>query len=74
MGSILLGLASDLTYGRRAPISFFGIIIAAAVHLLLLVFKEDQKGMLYISMVIIGFFVGGIGNIISATAVADVAK
>ena len=73
-GSVLLGLLSDWLYGKRTPICFVGLLIATVGHIFLIFLTSDEKVLLYILIFILGFFVGGISNIISGTACADLGK
>lgn len=43
-------------------------------HVVLIFLTSNQKVLLYIVIFILGFFVGGISNIISGTACADLGK
>ena len=71
-GSISLGYLSDWLWGKRIIISFFGLLLAAAGHCLLVITKDHI--FLYILIFFLGFLVGGISNIICAPVCADLAK
>lgn len=73
-GSIILGLLSDWLYGKRTPICFIGLLIATVGHVFLIFLTSSQKVLLYILIFSLGFFVGGISNIIAGTACADLGK
>ena len=73
-GSILLGFISDKLYGKRSPVCFFGLLLATVGHTLLIFLTKDQKVGSFILIFFLGFFVGGISNIVSGTACADLGK
>ena len=73
-GSVLLGLISDLLYGKRCPVSFIGLLIATGFHTGLIFLTQNEKVLLFVVIFALGFFVGGISNIIAGTACADLGK
>ena len=74
VGSILLGILSDLMYGKRAPVCFVSLMIATVGHAFLIVMNENQKGGLFALIFFLGFFVGGVSNIVAGTVIADLGK
>ena len=86
IGNVIIGRISDLIYGKRAPVVFFSLFWGAT-SLLVIVFmtcKQDEDWgtflnhyATYIMLVLIflvGFWIGTVFNIISATAAADLAR
>lgn len=71
-GCILLGYLSDLFYGKRIIVSFFGLLLAALGHVFLIYTKDTT--LLYFLIFFLGFLVGGISGIICAPVCADIAK
>jgi MFS transporter, OPA family, solute carrier family 37 (glycerol-3-phosphate transporter), member 3 len=74
MGSITLGKISDLMYKKRSPIAFFGLIIGGILFLLIAFLSDSSKYLIYTLIFFVGFIVGGVFNIVTATAAADLAK
>lgn len=75
VGSVILGLTSDWMYGKRSPVCFVGLLLATCGHVVLIfITSNDQKVLLFILIFFLGFFVGGISNIVSGTACADLGK
>ena len=73
-GSVFLGKLTDLTYKRRSPIAFVGLIIGSLLFILIVFFSDQNQFIVYTIIFFIGFFVGGVFNIVAATAAADLAK
>lgn len=73
-GSILLGLLTDLTYKKRSPVAFSGLIIGTILFLAVVIFSDSAKFIIFAIIFLVGFFVGGIFNIVAATVAADLAK
>lgn len=74
VGSISLGFISDLIYKKRSPVAFVGLLLGSVFFLLVVFLSSSGKGVVYTLIFFIGFFVGGIFNIVAATAAADLAK
>lgn len=74
IGSISLGLLTDVTYKKRSPVAFFGLLIGTLLFLMVVFFSDSSKPVILVIIFLIGFFVGGIFNIVAATAAADLAK
>lgn len=72
VGSFVLGFISDLLWGKRIIVSFFGLLIAAVGHIFLII--EMENWILFTLIFFLGFLVGGISNIICAPVCADLAK
>ena len=73
-GSVILGKLTDLTYKKRSPIAFAGLIIGSLLFFLIVFFSDQNQLLVYTIIFFIGFFVGGVFNIVAATAAADIAK
>ncbi len=73
-GSLLLGLLSDLLWGKRIIVCFFGLVLAAGGHVFLIFLDENNPSALLTLIFFLGFLVGGISNIICAAVCADIAK
>jgi MFS transporter, OPA family, solute carrier family 37 (glycerol-3-phosphate transporter), member 3 len=74
IGSISLGLLTDFTYKKRSPVAFIGLLIGTLLFLMVVFFSDSSKPVILVIIFLIGFFVGGIFNIVAATAAADLAK
>lgn len=74
VGSILLGLLSDYFYGRRAPVCLGGLLVATVGHVGFILINDDERSFLMLLVFFLGFFVGGIANIVSGVAAADLGK
>lgn len=74
IGSVLLGLLSDLMYKKRSPVAFIGLLIGSVLFLFVVFFADSGKFSVLSLIFFIGFIVGGIFNIVAATAAADLAK
>ena len=73
-GSIILGKLTDLMHKKRSPVAFFGLLIGAGLFLMVVFFHDSGKYLLYVIIFFVGFFVGGIFNIVAATAATDLAN
>ena len=75
LGSISMGYVSDLTYGKRSPVSMFAIIVTCIIFYTLVIRYNDIT---YTSLMIVflfyGFFMQGVVNTIAATCSADIGK
>lgn len=74
IGSILLGLLSDLLYKKRSPVAYIGLVIGSVLFLLVVFFADSSKFGILALIFFVGFIVGGVFNIVAATAAADLAK
>lgn len=74
VGSIFLGWLSDITYKKRSPVAFFGLLTGTVLFLMVVFFSDAGELVLLVIIFFIGFIVGGIFNIVAATAAADLAK
>lgn len=75
LGSIALGLLSDRMYGKRSPVALMAVIISMVVSYVLAsqVFNMSS-GLLYFMFFLLGFFISGLNNMISAACSADLGK
>ena len=75
VGSIFLGVLSDLTYGKRSPISLFAIICSIIIAYVL-TFKVlvMPTAVFFILMFLLGFFISGLNNLINSACAADLGK
>mmetsp|Transcript_17873 Transcript_17873/g.15779 ORF Transcript_17873/g.15779 Transcript_17873/m.15779 type:complete len:191 (+) Transcript_17873:997-1569(+) len=73
-GSVILGKLSDLTYKKRSPIAFFGLIIGGFLFTIIVVVSNPSNYLIYVLIFLTGFVVGGVFNVVAATAAADLAK
>jgi sugar phosphate permease len=74
IGSIVLGIASDMMYKKRSPIAFVGLLTGGVFFLLVAFLSDSSKYLIYTLIFLNGFAVGGVYNIITATAATDLAK
>lgn len=74
VGSIVLGLISDFTYGKRSPVAVCSLLIATVGFIFVILLDERHKEWLFVLIFILGFLVGGISNMIVGAAVADMGK
>ena len=72
--SVILGLITDLTYKKRSPVAFWGLLIGSGLFIMVVLFCDSNKWIVYTIIFFIGFMVGGIFNIVAATATADLSK
>jgi OPA family glycerol-3-phosphate transporter-like MFS transporter 3 len=63
-----------MMYKKRSPIAFAGLITGGVLFLLVAFLSDSSKYLIYTLIFLIGFVVGGVFNIVSATAAADIAK
>ena len=73
-GCVMLGVASDLLFGRRTPVIVVAFLLATVGHAMLIFFGENNKIELFIVIFFIGAFVGGASNMITTTAATDLGK
>jgi sugar phosphate permease len=73
-GSISLGLLTDLTYSKRAPILVLAIVFAAIFHVILALTDPTIKPLFYTICFITGVLAGGSVGIVSAVSVADIVR
>jgi sugar phosphate permease len=74
VGSIILGFLTDLTYKKRSPVAFVGLIFGTILFLMVVFYSNSPKYVILIIIFFVGFFVGAIFNIVAPTAAADLAK
>ena len=74
-GSIVLGIISDLMYGKRSPVALFAVLSAIVIS-----FIETyrinfmSRATIMTTMFFTGFFVSGINNMISSACSTDLGK
>ena len=74
-GSIALGLLSDLMYGKRSPVAFMALIMSVAVSFTLYEHVYTMSTLtIFFVMFLLGFFLSGLNNMISAACSADLGK
>ena len=73
-GCVILGIASDLLHGRRAPVIVVAFLLGTVGHTLLIFLGEDNKTVLFVVIFFNGAFVGGASNMITTTAATDLGK
>lgn len=75
LGSMALGLLSDLMYGKRSPVAMIAVVSATAISYVIVfeVYNMSSAG-LFILMFLLGFFISGLNNMISAACAADLGK
>jgi sugar phosphate permease len=75
LGSMSLGLISDLMYGKRSPVALVAVVFSI---ILTFVFNYEVYDMpawvISVMMFFIGFFISGLNNMISASCSADLGK
>ena len=70
-----LGALSDRLFNKRSPVAFTGTLIAAGVVFTITFLNETMaKIWFYFSMLIFGFFIYGLNNLVSASCAADLGK
>ena len=70
-----MGAMSDRIFTRRSPVAFIGTVIAALIGFTITFLNADMAiGVFYFSMLVFGFFVYGLNNLISASCAADLGK
>ena len=75
LGSISMGFISDLTYGKRSPVSLFAIIFSCIIFYSLVIRYDDiTYTSLMVTFLFYGFFMQGVTNTIAATCSADIGK
>ena len=75
LGSISMGYLSDLTYGKRSPVSLFAIIMTCVIFYSLVIrYDYLSYGSLMVAFLFYGFFMQGVTNTIAATCSADIGK
>lgn len=71
-GSISLGLLTDLTYSKRAPILCIAIVFASLFHVFLALTDPSVKALFFPLCFVTGVLAGGSVGIVSAVSVADI--
>jgi sugar phosphate permease len=79
LGSIALGLISDLMHGKRSPVALVAVIFASALSFTLTytvypMNENEQYWLFFVLMFLLGFFISGLNNMISAACSADLGK
>ena len=75
LGSISMGYLSDLTYGKRSPVSLFAIVMTCVIFYSLVIrYEHLSYGSLMVAFLFYGFFMQGVTNTIAATCSADIGK
>ena len=75
LGSMCLGLISDLMHGKRSPVALVAVLTSIAVSYTVTyeVFNMSQA-IFFIMMFLLGFFISGLNNMISSACSADLGK
>jgi len=75
VGSLFLGFLSDLTHGKRSPISLFAIVFSIIISYTL-TFKVSvmPTAVFFILMFFLGLFISGLNNLINSACAADLGK
>ena len=75
IGSVFIGYISDLTYGKRSPVSIVALILSCVIWY---TFTIEYNHLTYLSLLISFFFYGmfmqGVTNTIAGLAGMDIAK
>jgi len=75
VGSMTLGLLSDLTYGKRSPIAMLAVMISMIIsYVTTYEVLNMPEAVFYILMFFLGFFISGLNNVINAACAADLGK
>ncbi|CDW80091.1 sugar phosphate exchanger 3 [Stylonychia lemnae] len=75
VGSMTLGLLSDLTYGKRSPIAMLAVIISITIsYVLTYEVLNMATALFFVLMFFLGFFISGLNNVINAACAADLGK
>ena len=75
LGTVTLGPLTDLTYGKRSPISMVAILVASITAFFLTYkFEFMTKTGFCIGMAMLGFSLGSVYHLISITCCADLGK
>jgi len=75
VGSILLGILSDMTYGKRSPIALLAVVCSITISFAL-TYKvlEMPTSLFFVLMFLLGFFISGLNNLINSACAADLGK
>jgi MFS transporter, OPA family, solute carrier family 37 (glycerol-3-phosphate transporter), member 3 len=74
-GSMILGYASDLLSGQRAPVALVAVLLATLISYSVTFSIYDlTPGLLLIAMFSLGFFINSLNNLISSVCAADLGK
>lgn len=74
IGSIALGMCSDMVYSKRSLIALPSLVLGSITFFNVTSLTTDTQVMGIVIIFIVGFCVGGVFNIIAATASTDMAK
>ena len=75
LGSIALGWISDKMHGRRSPVALIAVIVSVAISFSVYVTVYDMTiAVFFVMMFLLGFFISGLNNMISAACSADLGK
>ena len=75
LGSICLGYLSDLMYGKRSPVAMMAVLLAILIsYLITFEIYVMPEALFFILMFLLGFFISGLNNLISAACAADLGK
>jgi OPA family glycerol-3-phosphate transporter-like MFS transporter 3 len=74
-GSMILGYASDLLSGQRAPVAMIAVVLATIISYTVTFTVYDlSPGILLLAMFSLGFFINSLNNLISSVCAADLGK
>jgi OPA family glycerol-3-phosphate transporter-like MFS transporter 1/2 len=74
-GGMILGFITDKTPGsKRSPVMVTSLMLATIGHVFLIFITVETRNWMYLLIIILGFFVGAISNILCSTCVADIGK
>ena len=75
IGSSGIGYISDLTYGKRSPITMVALVLSCLIfYWLTLTYDSLSYANLMVSFFFYGMFMQGVTNTIAATCSADIGK
>ena len=75
LGSIALGWLSDRMYGKRSPVALMAVLFSIIISYTLTYEVYDMHvAVFFIMMFLLGFFISGLNNMISAACSADLGK
>ena len=75
IGSILIGYISDLTYGKRSPVSLVALILSCVIwYTLAIEYNQLTYVSLLVSFFFYGMFMQGVTNTIAGLSSIDIGK
>ena len=75
LGSIALGFLSDLMYGKRSPVALLAVAFSIVISFTVTYEVYNMpRGVFFMLMFFMGFFISGLNNMISAACSADLGK